>query len=197
MQVQENKAYVHEKTGNLVTPLSRIVWPSLFTPSAMRGADAGEAKYQITVLIPKTANIDVLKAAANDVATEKFGKKATSIRSPFRKTAEKDSLADIAEEFPFYITARSKDRPGVVGPNGKTVDDPEQVYSGRWARVSIQAFAYDQRGNKGVSFGLQNVQLLDQDDPLAVGGSRVSAESEFEAVEGAGDDAKSSDGLFT
>lgn len=193
----ENKAFTHEKTGNLVSPKGRIAWPALFVPVAMKGEPADKAKYQITLLIPKDADFSVLKAAASEAAAEKFPKVKNGIRSPFRKTEEKDNLAELAEDFPYYVTARSKDRPGVVGPNGKPVDDPEQVYSGRWAKVSIQAFAYDTAGNKGVSFGLQNVQLLDQDEPLAIGGGRVSAEAEFEAVEGvAGDDSKSSDELF-
>lgn len=192
----DNKAFKHEATGNLHTPKCRLAWTALFTPSAMKGGDGGDAKYQVTLLIPKTANIDVLKEAAAAAAKEKFGDKGKGIRSPFRKSEEKEQLADIAEDFPYYITARSKDRPGVVGPNGKRVDDPEQVYPGRWAKASIQAFAYDAKGNKGVSFGLQNVQLLDNDEPLAIGGSRVAAEAEFEAVEGAGDDGKSSEALF-
>lgn len=193
----DNKAYIHEKTGNLMTPRCRMVWPSLFTPTAMRGQSADQAKHQITLLIPKDADIAVLRTAATEVATEKFGKKTSGLRSPFRKTEEKEQLAELAEQFPCYITARSKDRPGIVGPNGKAVDDPEQVYSGRWARVSVQAFAYDNSGNKGVSFGLQNVQLLDQDEPLNVGGARVSAEAEFDAVEGvAGNDGASSDDVF-
>lgn len=192
----DNKAYIHPTTKNLMTPKCRIVWPSLFTPSKMKGQSDDNAKYQITLLIPKDADIVVLKTAAAVAAADMFPKVKNGLRSPFRNTDEKDSLAELAEDFPFYITARSKDKPGLVGPNGKTVDDPEQVYSGRWAKASIQAFGYDNSGNKGVSFGLQNVQLLDHDDPLAVGGGRVSAEAEFEAVEGAGEEGASSDGLF-
>lgn len=196
-RMADNKAIKHEKTGNLITPKGRIVWPALFTPSKMRGQSDDQAKHQITILIPKDADISVLKTAAAEAAAEKFPKVKNGIRSPFRKTEEKDNLADLAEDFPYFITARSKDKPGVVGPNGKRVEDPEQVYSGRWAKISIQAFGYDNSGNKGVSFGLVNVQLLDHDDPLAVGGGRVAAESEFEAVEGvAGNDKASADELF-
>lgn len=193
----DSKAYIHPKSGNLMTPKCRIAWPALFVPQGMKGESPDKAKYQLTLLIPKDADISVLKTAAAEAATEKFGKKTTGIRSPFRKSEENERLADIAEDFPFYLSARAKDRPGVVGPNGKPVDDPEQVYSGRWAKASIQVFAYDTAGNKGVSFGLQNVQLLDNDDPLAVGGGRVSAEAEFEAVEGAGEEGSSTDELFS
>lgn len=181
---------------NVITPKCRMAWPALFVPSKMRGQSDDQAKYQVTVLIPKDADYTLLKEVAAEAAAEKFPKVKSGLRSPFRKTEEKDSLAELAEDFPFYITARSKDRPGIVGPNGKSVEDPEQVYSGRWCRISIQAFGYDQSGNKGVSFGLQNVQLLDHDDPLAIGGGRVSAETEFEAVEGAGEEGSSSDELF-
>jgi hypothetical protein len=195
--VKDNVAYIHEKTGNLMTPKCRMAWSALLAASKMVGDD-GVAKHDITLLIPKGADIEVLKTAAAESATEKFGAKAKSmsLRHPFRKTAEKDQLAELAEDFPLYITCRSKDRPGVVGPNGKPVDDPEQIYPGRWVRASIQAFGYEKKGNKGVSFGLQNVQLLDHDDPLAIGGGRVSAEAEFDAVEVAGDESKSSDALF-
>lgn len=195
--MNENKAYIHPVSKNLMTPKVRLAWTSLFSPQKMRGQDDAQAKYQVTILFPKGVDIEVLKTAAAAAAKEKFGDKVKGIRSPFRKSDEKEQLSELAEEFPLYIAARSKDRPQIVGPNGKMVDDPEQVYAGRWARVSLQAFAYDQSGNKGVSFGLQNVQLLDNDEPLAIGGARISAEAEFEAVEGvSGDDAKSSDNLF-
>lgn len=188
-------AYIN-KSGNIVV-YGRMVWPAVFAPAKMRGQSEDQAKHQITVLIPKTSNIDAAKKAAQEAAEDKFGKKSSGIRSPFRKSEEKDKLAEVAEDFPIYITARSKDPVGVVGPNGKRVDDPEQVYSGRWCYVSMQAFGYDNNGNKGVSFGLQNVQLLDHDDPLNVGGGRVAAESEFDAVDGvSGNDNASSDSLF-
>lgn len=185
------------ENGNIMTMKGRMVWPSLLEPSKMRGQDDSQAKYQITLLVPAGANIDALKAAAKEAAEKKFGSNVPKgLRSPFRKTEEKDNLAELAEDFPFFIIARSKDRPGVVGPNGKATDDPEGIYSGRWARMTVQAFGYDQSGNRGVSFGLQNVQLLDHDDALSVGGGRVPAESEFAAVEGAGEEGASSDALF-
>lgn len=193
----DNVAFVHSGSGNLVTPKGRLVWPSLFTPSAMRGEDESKAKYQATILIPASADFTALKDAAKEAAADKFGSKLPkNLRSPFRETTDKENLAEYADEYPWYITARSKDHPGVVGPNGKTVDDPEQVYSGRWAKMSIQAFGYDTAGNKGVSFGLQNVQLLDHDDVFNVGGARVPAESEFAAVDGAGDEGGSAEELF-
>jgi hypothetical protein len=156
--------------------------------------------------------LSVAKEEAITAGKDKFskvfrdaeGKWPKGIGTPFKRTADNDKLvaaleaADIkVEDFPVYVAARSNDKPGIVGPNGKSDGiEPEHVYSGRWARMTVDAYGYDVDGNKGVSFGLKNVQLLDNDDELVVGGSKVSAESEFDAVEGAGDDSKSADALF-
>lgn len=205
----ENKAFIHPKSGNLVTPKGRILWNSLFE---VRKRKVGEGKFEFNLLIPKSADIGAMKEAAIEAGKDKFakafkdaaGKWPSSIRSPFKKTAENDKLVAgleeaglKAEDWPVFFAARSKDKPGVVGPNGKADGvDAEQVYPGRHAKATLQAFAYENDGNKGVTFGLINVQLLDNDEELVIGGGRVSAESEFDAVEGAGDDSKSSDDVF-
>lgn len=206
----ENKAFVHPKTGSIVMPKGRLLWNSLFTPRKGKGGKDG--KHECNLLFPKTADLSVAKEEAMTAGKDKFskafreanGKWPAKIATPFKRTADNDKLvaaleaADIkVDDFPVYIAARSKDKPGVVGPNGKSDGiEPEHVYSGRWARMTVDAFGYDAEGNTGVSFGLKNVQLLDNDDELVVGGGKVSAESEFEAVEGAGEEGKSTDALF-
>lgn len=205
------KAYVHPKTGSLVTAKGRILWHSVFNPRKAKG-NAGEGKYEFNLLFQKGADHGALKEAALDAGKEKFakdfkaaaGKWPSAIKNPFKRTDGNDKLVAALEEaglkiedWPVYFSARSKDKPGVVGPNGKSEGiEAEHVYSGRWARMTMDAYGYDTGGNKGVTFGLKNVQLLDNDDELVVGGGRVSAESEFEAAEGAGDDSKSSDDVF-
>lgn len=202
---KDNAAYIHPKTGNIVLPKGRLLWHSLF--QTRKGKGGKEGKYEFNELIPKEADITVLKEEAVLAGKDKFakafkdanGKWPSSIKSPFKRTETNDKLVAAlddaglkVEDYPYFLAARSKDKPGVVGPNGKAEGvEPEHVYSGRWVRGTVQAFAYDAEGNKGVSFGLINVQLLDNDDELVVGGGRVSAESEFDAVDGAGDDAKS------
>lgn len=185
-----NAATIHPKTGNIVTPQGRILWNSLFKPR--KGQDGNEGKYEFNLAIPKGADLKVLQDAVLEAGKEKFGKAfkdaggkwPSGIASPFKKSADNDKLVDIAADFPTFFAARAKDRPGLVGPNGKAADiEPEHVYPGRWAKMSLQVFAYDKNGKKGVSFGLINVQLLDNDEELVIGGGRVNAESEFEAVE--------------
>lgn len=206
----ENKAFIHPKTGNYVSPKGRILWYSVFKPR--KGRNGKEGKFEFNLLFPKDADHAVTKEGATEAGKDKFskifkdanGKWPSSVKTPFKRTADNDKLvaaleaADLkVEDYPVFIGYRTSDKPGVVGPNGKSDGiDEEQVYSGRWAKVTHDAYGYDFEGNKGVSFGLKNVQLLDNDDELSIGGGRVSAESEFDAVEGAGDDSKSSDDLF-
>lgn len=208
----DNAAYVHPKTGNIVTPKGRILWNALFEPRKARNGTAG--KFEFNLLIPKSAGLKVLQEAAIDAGKDKFakqfkeanGKWPSSIRSPFKKTAENDRLVNALEEaglkvedYPLFFAARAKadSKPGIVGPNGKKDGiEQEHVYPGRWARATLQVYGYDADGNRGVSFGLINVQLLDNDDELVIGGGRVSAESEFDAVEGAGDESSSADSVF-
>jgi hypothetical protein len=210
----DNAAFIHAKTGNIVTPKGRILWNALFTPRKAKGSE--DSKFEFNLLIPKGSDVKVLREAAIDAGKEKFakafkeaeGKWPKGIATPFKPTEGNDKLVAAleaenikVEDYPFYFAARSKDKPGVVGPNGKADGvEPEHVYAGRWARATVQAYGYDKAGNKGVSLGLINVQLLDNDDELVVGGGRVNAESEFEAVEaveGAGSEGGSSDSMFS
>ncbi len=206
----ENKAFIHSKTGNVVLPKGRILWNSVFKPRKPKPGQDG--KYELTLLFGKDADLtvatEVMTEAGKDAHPKLFreanGKWPSTITRPFKRTKDNDKLvaaleaADLkVEDFPVYLGAKTKDRPGIVGPNGKVVEDEEQVYSGRWARMTIDFFGGEfEKKLKYVSAGLKNIQLLDNDDELVVGGGRVSAETEFDAVEGAGDDSKSADSLF-
>lgn len=196
-----NAATIHPKTGNLVTAKGLLLWNALLQPNK-------KGKYEFNIAYPKDANLKVLMDAAweegmntskgNGKIAKAFkaaekGKWPSSVKSPFKKSAENDKLVAIADEFPVFMAARAKDRPGVVGPDGKAASvEPEMIYPGRWVKGSVQVFAYDNDGNLGITFGLVNVQLLEDGEELVIGGGRVSAESEFEGVgDAAGGDAGS------
>lgn len=186
---------INAKTGRIVVT-GRLLWNSVFQPR--KGKNGKEGKYEANLAIPAGVSLKLLQDAALEAGKAKFpkafkdagGKWPSSIKSPFKKTAENDKLADLAEAFPTFVAARSKDRPGVVGANGRAEGvEPEHVYAGRWAKISVDAYGYEVDGNKGVTFGLGNVQLLQDDEELVIGGGRVSAESEFEGVGDTGSDA--------
>ena len=57
---------------------------------------------------------------------------------------------------------------------------PTDVYSGMYARVTVNFFPYDASGNRGVGCGLGNVCKTRDGEPL---GGRANAESDFAGLE--------------
>ena len=79
------------------------------------------------------------------------------------------------------MNANSKQKPGVVlterDIEGKLVPASESdVYSGCYARVALNFFAYNQKGNRGIGAGLQSVQKIADGEPLS---GRASPDADF------------------
>ncbi len=192
------------EAGNIVTPKARLSYPYLLNTNPNAKTRAGKEKYTLSILIPPSADISMLKKAAGEAAIEEFGEEKIKtlmglgqFNTPFldafaKSRTEKNPVGD--EQFKGWtmIRATSMQKPGIVDASANNVDDASQIYPGRWACVSLRPFTYPAQagGHAGVSFGLQNVQLLDHDTPLA--GSVVRAEDEFEPVE-TGETASSGD----
>jgi len=155
----------------------------------------GEPKYSITMLFPKGADLSALKNAATEAATEKWGADKTkwpkNLRIPFRNQSEKEFEG--YEKDAIFITATSKQRPGLVDTNVQEIIEEKDFYPGCYARATVRAFAYDQAGNRGVSFGLQNVQKLADGDPL---GGRTRPSDDFEPVQDESAPAESAASIF-
>ena len=100
------------------------------------------------------------------------------------KDADKDTNQDgelFAEKWPetaghYIINLSTRVKPQVVDADMQPIIDPSEVYSGCYGRVSMNFFAYNNNGNKGISAGLNNVQKLEDGEPL---GGTTSAESDF------------------
>lgn len=170
--------------SKIITPEAQLSYPHLFTPQAAE--DGGQEKYSCALVFFEGTDITALQRAAIETAVEKWGEKAKEqikkgqLRLPFRKGEEKD-YADGS----IFINVRGNRRPGIVSliPDPKTgkpmaITDPEEVYAGCFVRASLTPFAYDTSGNKGVSFGLNNLQKIRDGERLD---SRAAAEDEFEA----------------
>lgn len=172
-------------SGNIMTCRGRLTFPALLKARANPNNPQADPKFSTGILIPPTSDISVLKKAAEDVAREKWGDRLPSkLRSPFLRAGDVEgnkgkTYPDELDDW-ILIRCNSTYGPDVIDATGLRVDEERDIYSGRWARLSVRGFAYDNNGNRGVSFGLQNVQLLDHDSPL--GGGRAKAEDEFEPV---------------
>jgi len=169
------------KINKLTTPEFRASFPTLFKPESYEG---GKEKYSVVMVFPKGADLGPFKAAARAAAAARWpAGLPANLRSPFRDGAEKGDLEGFGPDTVF-ITASTIRKPGVVDRQLNHIIEPEKFYAGCYARATVSAFAYDQRGNKGVSFGLHNVQFLRDGESLAGG---TKAEDDFETVEGGED----------
>jgi hypothetical protein len=173
---------------NLITPEFRAAFISVFKATSMKNADGSvnKPKYSIRAAFPPTAKLDALKKEAQFAAVDKWGDKIPkTLRSPFRLNEELENpIIGIGDDWVIMSFSANEDRrPGIVGAKLQDIIDDSDVYSGAWYRCQVHAFAYENAGNKGVSFGLQNVQKLRDDDPL--GNGRIPASKAFEPVEDA------------
>lgn len=168
----------------VVTGKVRLSYVHLFEPFS-QNADQPE-KYSCVLLIPKSdkTTLAALKRA-HDAAAE-AGKSRVfngTVPKNLKSTLhDGDEEADL-ERNPemaghMYMTVSSRTKPGIVDQDVNPIIDSTEVYSGCYARVSINAFAYNTQGNRGISFGLNHVQKLGDGDYL---GGRSKAEDDFEA----------------
>lgn len=167
----------------VVTGEVRLSYAHLFEPYS--NDPDNDPKYSVTILIPKsdTATLGkierAIEAAAEEGKTSKFGGKIPGNLKTTLHDGDEEADLDRNPEYAghMYMAISAKQRPGVVDLDLNPVLDPMQVYSGCYARVSMGAFAYSTSGNKGVSFGLNNVQFIRDGEPL---GGRTRAEDDFD-----------------
>ena len=162
----------------VMTPEFRCSFANVFEPKAFPGQ---EPKYSIVMLFDKTTDLSELKALAKAAGDEKWpdpAKRPTGLRNPFRD-GDVDKPDMDGYQGKVFISANSKMKPGVVDQKCVPIISTEEFYSGCYARATVVAYAYDKAGNRGVGFGLQNIQKTRDGDPFS---GRARAEDEFDVV---------------
>lgn len=162
----------------------RISYEHLTKPYA-HNANA-EEKYSATLLIPKAdivtkQRIDAAIQAAiqEGVAGKWNGVRPAQVAIPLH---DGDGVRPNGGPFGpeckgcWVMTASSKQRQDVVDLNLQPIIDATQIYSGMYARVNINFFAYFNSGKKGIGCGLGPVQKTRDGEPL---GGRVTAADAF------------------
>jgi hypothetical protein len=183
--------------ANVLTPKFRVSYPNVFQPKFNELSKKNE--YSLVALFPKGADLSMLKLAAQAAIEEKWGKDKKkwppNLRTPFRdqgdraKTDEetgKEFLPAGYEKGNAYLNLKSTSRPGLVDENVEEIIDSSQFYAGCWARATVSVYAYDQAGNKGVNFGLQNIQKVAEGDALS---GKTKAQDDFAPIEGGAESA--------
>ncbi|MGP4073151.1 DUF2815 family protein [Piscibacillus sp. B03] len=171
----------------VITGKVRASYVNIFEPKAINDGD--DEKYSMSIIIPKsdTKTIKLIEEAIEEAKEEgkaKFGGKIPkNLKTPLRDGDEERDDEAYADSY--FINATSKQAPGVVDQNKIKVTDSTVVYSGCYVRVSINFYAFNVNGNKGIAAGLNNVQKWADGEFL---GGRAAAEDEFDELETEEDD---------
>jgi hypothetical protein len=174
----------------------RMSFPALLQP---RKNDEGNERYELTMLFPPGFDKKPFMVAFKNAMTEKYGPDST--KWPKLKRKPDDVIRDfaiynaeankpLAGDWTGWTMVRanaSKVAPKVVGPikgqDGKFPDvtDEREIYGGRWARATVEAYVYDRKDGKGVTLGLASVQLAKHDTKF--GAAITAPEKDFDDVD--------------
>lgn len=165
--------------ASVSTGVVRLSYFSGWEPKAIDGDS--EEKYSTAILIKKDDKftLDRIKAAVNHLkeeAKKKFGGKLPAkFKLPLRD-GDEEKPEDENYAGHYFLNASSKRKPGIVkrvGDKLVTIEekDKDEVYSGCYARLGLNFYVFDVKGNKGIAAGLNNVLKIKDGEPLA-GGSR-------------------------
>jgi len=152
--------------GKVVTNEVILAFENLKTPD-----DKG--KYTVKVLLKKTDTqvVQEITQLLQNKATEK----QVFFNNPFTPGAQwhdgdvyrnKSGVQVEAYKGYWVLNAKSGYPVGVINLNGQSMDlnfEHDKLYSGAGIKICVDAYDYENSGNKGVSLGLQGVQVVNFD----------------------------------
>ena len=166
-------------TTKVVTGVVRLSYANIWEPASINGSNP---KYSVSLIIPKSdaktiAAINAAVDAAIQEGASKFGgtiPNKAALKLPLRDgDLERE---DDAYRNSYFVNANSTAAPQIVDRSVNPILDREEVYSGCYARVSINFYAFNSNGNRGIACGLGNIQKVRDGEPL---GGRSSAADDF------------------
>lgn len=162
---------------------TRWSYANVWEPKSING---GAPKYSVSLIIPKsdTKTITKIRAAIEAAYKEGEAKLKGNGRSVPALSVLKTPLRDGDTERPddeayadaYFINANSASAPGIVDADRQPIIDRSEVYSGVYGRASINFYAFNSNGNKGIACGLNNLQKIKDGEPL---GGKSRAEDDF------------------
>lgn len=162
---------------------TRWSYVNAWEPKSING---GTPKYSVSLIIPKsdTKTIEKIQAAIQAAYEEGQGKLKGNGKSVPALSVLKTPLRDGDAERPddeayadsYFVNANSGTAPGIVDADRNPIIDRSEVYSGVYGRASINFYAFNSNGNKGIACGLNNLQKIRDGEPL---GGKTRAEDDF------------------
>ncbi|MBP3297842.1 MAG: DUF2815 family protein [Lachnospiraceae bacterium] len=163
---------------------TRWSYVNAWEPKSING---GAPKYSVSLIIPKsdTKTIEKIQAAIQAAYEEGQGKLKGNGKSIPALSVLKTPLRDGDAERPddeayadsYFVNANSGTAPGIVDADRQPIIDRSEVYSGVYGRASINFYAFNSNGNKGIACGLNNLQKIRDGEPL---GGKSRAEDDFD-----------------
>ena len=151
-----------------------------------KSINGGAPKYSVSLIIPKsdTKTIEKIKAAIQAAYEEGESKlkgngktvPALSILKTPLRDGDLERPDDEAYANSYFVNANSGTAPGIVDADRQPIIDHSEVYSGVYGRASINFYAFNSNGNKGIACGLNNLQKMRDGEPL---GGKTRAEDDF------------------
>ena len=151
-----------------------------------KSINGGTPKFSVSLIIQKTNTVTVqkIKAAIQAAYEEGQAKLKGNGRTVPPLTAIKTPLRDGDTERPddpayggsYFINANFATAPGIVDADCNPILTRSEIYYGVYGRASINFYAFNSNGNKGIACGLNNLQKIRDDEPF---GGKSSAASDF------------------
>ena len=161
-------------------PNTRWSYANVWEAKSING---GTPKYSVSLIIPKsdTVTVNKIKAAIEAAYQEGQGKLKGNGKTVPPLSVLKTPLRDGDTERPdspeyagcYFVNANSATAPGIVDADRQEIIDRSEVYSGVYGRASINFYAFNSNGNKGIACGLNNLQKIRDGAPLG-GKSRAA-----------------------
>lgn len=146
-----------------------------------------EGVYRTSALIPKKDKVLVAQIEEAIEEAKEYGKTAKwggriprNLKIAFQDGDDTDVDKYPENEGHFLLNARSSRKVGLVDSDRQPILDPDEIYSGCWAYISVTSFAYDNE-SKGVSFFLNNI--MKARDGERFGGGASSPDEDFADIE--------------
>ena len=164
----------------VVTSVVRLSYANVWEPKSING---GTEKYSVSLIIPKsdTKTLTAIQKAIDAAIEEgrgKFGGKIpnkSALKLPLRD-GDIDRPDDEAYANCYFVNANSSTAPEIVDKARDPILNRSEVYSGVYARASINFYAFNSNGNRGIACGLGNIQKVRDGEPL---GGKTSAADDF------------------
>lgn len=170
-------------TKVITGPKTRWSYANVWEAKSIQGS---KPKFSVSLLIPKSDTVTVQKVKAAIEAAYKEGESKLkgngksvpalkAIKNPLRD-GDLERPDDEAYAGHYFINANSETAPGIVDLDREPILDRSEVYSGVYGRASINFYAFNTNGNKGIACGLNNLQKCADGESL---GGKSRAEDDF------------------